>query len=193
MSAPDHDAVLKLRRAFRYVAGTLELGLTYSSKGPDPLKLVAYSDADWGGCVSTGRSTTGMALFLAGAVVDWSSHRQSIVALSSAEAEYVAASDTSREIIWLRRLLAALGHAQEEATPLHIDNSTAIHMTDDERGDARRKHINVRYHYIRSVIGTKEIHPQWVSTDQQLADIFTKPLQRPKFIELRSRNMGAEP
>ena len=66
-------------------------------------------------------------------------------------------------------------------------------MTEDERGDARRKHINVRYHYIRSMIEDKEISAQWVGTDQQLADIYTKPLPRPKFIELRSRNMGAEP
>ena len=66
-------------------------------------------------------------------------------------------------------------------------------MTEDERGDARRKHINVRYHYIRSMIESKEISAEWVGTDQQLADIYTKPLQRPKFLELRSRNMGAEP
>jgi len=192
-SAPDRNALLTLRRAFRYVAGTLEEGLTYSAKSANPLRLVAYSDADWGGCVSSGKSTTGMALFLAGAVVDWGSRRQSIVALSSAEAEYIAASDTSREIIWMRRLLAELGYPQAEATPLFIDNSTAIHMTEDERGDARRKHINVRYHYIRSVIESNEISAEWVGTDQQLADIFTKPLQRPKFIELRSRTMGAEP
>jgi hypothetical protein len=192
-SAPDHNAVLLLRRAFRYVAGTLEQGLTYRAKSLNPLRLVAYSDADWGGCVRSGKSTTGMALFLAGAVVDWTSRRQTIVALSSAEAEYIAASDTSRQIVWMRRLLKALGEPQAEPTPLFIDNSTAIHMTEDERGDARRKHINVRYHYIRSMIEDKEISAQWVGTDQQLADIYTKPLPRPKFIELRSRNMGAEP
>ena len=101
MQNPTQADVLELRRAFRYAAGTIDQALTFSSQGPCPLKLVGYSDADWGGCGRTGCSTTGAALFLAGAVVKWTSRRQKIVALSSAEAECIAASDTTREIIWL--------------------------------------------------------------------------------------------
>ena len=189
--SPTTESILRVKRIFRYLAGTKLLGLVYSPSSSPALVLTAYTDADWAGDDKDGRSTTGVVLKLANAAVSWLSQKQSIVALSSSEAEYVAASEATREILWLRTLLSDIIQPQPNPTTLFIDNTTAIRMATDESScGGRRKHINVKHHFLRDTISTKAIQPEWVETAKQQADIMTKPLDRNTFTRLRDFIMG---
>ena len=183
---PTPEAIEMVKRILRYLAGSLDRSIVYSPlKHGQPLQLKAYSDSDWGGEESTGTSTSGMLILLNGTPVSWSSRRQKTIALSSTEAEYVAASEAAREIQWIRTVLAAFGVSALPPTPLLIDNRTAIQLIAENNTTDRRKHINIKYHYIRQQAELGVIAPEWVPTADQLADIFTKPLPRVTFIRLR--------
>jgi hypothetical protein len=182
---------MKLKRIFRYLRHTKGTGLLYSAHAQPTLELIAYSDADWASDVSTSSSTTGVVLKLAGAAISWICKRQPVVALSSTEAEYYAASEAAREIVWMRSLLAHIGIPKTKPVPLFIDNRTAIDMAKGLGTQSQaRKHIRVRYHYIREQVAAGRIQPVWTSTDSQEADIFTKPLTKKAFVNLRNLLTG---
>jgi hypothetical protein len=170
------------------VSGSLQLGLTY--KRQRKLQLVAFTDSDWAGDLADSKSTTGTLLKLSGAAVYWKSTKQSVVALSSTEAEYIAGSECARDIEHMRRFLANLGITQDYPTTLLMDNQTAIRMITDEGNEARRKHIRVKYHFIRQLHDEGTLYPQWIKTEDQEADIFTKALGRQTFEKLRELVMG---
>ena len=107
-------------------------------------------------------------------MIAWSSKKQKTVALSSAEAEYIAATDAACEAIWLRRLLSDLQQKIEEPTVICCDNMSTIAMTKNLVFHARTKHIELRHHFIRDLIGEGEIQLQFVSTNDQPADVLTK-------------------
>lgn len=131
------------------------------------------------------KSTSGMMLQLAGARILWASRRQSVVAQSTTEAEYIAAADATKEVLWLRKLLGSIG-LKQETTLLCVDNQGAIKLSSGEEMHRRTKHIDVRYHLIRDHVLKKDIIVDYVSTDKQLADIMTKGLSREKFNLMRS-------
>ncbi len=190
-STPNAEAILLVKRIFRYLAGTKQQGLTFSRSPSANLVLTAYSDADWAGSESDARSTTGVVLKLANVAVCWISQKQGTVSLSSSEAEYVAASESVRDILWLRTLLDDLNQAQQQPTTLFIDNATAICMaTDESNSGGRRKHINVKYHFLRDQISSQTIRIEWVQTADQQADIMTKALDRNTFSRLRDLITG---
>lgn len=183
---PSPEAIEMVKRILRYLAGTPQIGITYHRSTSHPADLVAYSDADWGGEKASGLSTTGMLVLYNGSPIAWSSRKQQTVALSSTEAEYVAASETTRQVEWERNVLRALLFTPTlPPTPLHIDNRTAIQLIGEDNTTDRRKHINIKYHYIRQQAANDSIKPLWVSTEHQLADIFTKPLPVLTFVKLR--------
>ncbi len=126
--------------------GTLNLALKYERS--DSGTLIGYSDADWAGDQDDRRSTTGNVFLLGGGAVSWLSKKQSTVALSTAEAEYVALSQAAQECVWLRRLLSDLGM---DVSPVMIleDNQGAIAIAKNPVDHSRTKHIDIRYHYIR--------------------------------------------
>lgn len=175
--------------AFRYLLATSSLPLRYSIDS-DNTKLAAYSDADWAGDSSDARSTSGSVIKLGGAAVSWESTKQSNVALSSTEAEYIAASETARELVWFRVLLAEIGKAQAAPTPLRIDNETAIRMALEDGNQGRRKHINVKHHYLRELVTDGFVTLEWVPTAEQQADILTKATSRKQFFAIRELIMG---
>ena len=169
----------------RYLSGTRSHGLVYSAGAGSTLTLEAFSDSDYAGDEATSKSTSGDLLKLGGAPVHWFCKQQSTVSRSSSEAEYVAAGECGRIIVWLRVLLAELGCAQEFPTPLRIDNETAIAMTsDDGQQFLRRKHIRVVYHWIREAARDGFLTPVWVPTERQEADLLTKSLGRTVFQRL---------
>ena len=182
--------------AFRYLKGTAALPLRFSSTHSTvtPPQLVAYSDADWAGDQADARSTTGSVIKLGGAAGSWGSSKQPNVALSSTEAEYIAVTEVGREIAWIRILLAELGvrQAQPNPTPLRIDNQTAIRMALEEGNQGRRKHINVKHHYIRELTSDRVVVLEWVRipTAEQDADIMTKATSRQQFFAMRDLVMG---
>ena len=156
----------------------------YKREGKES-SLVGYYDADYAGDLETRRSTTGYAFSFANGLVAWSSQRQKIVTLSTTESEYVAAAAAARENIWLRNLLGNLGAQCDTATALHIDNQSAIRLAKNPEFHKRTKHIDVRYHYIREKVASREIEVKYIRTDCQKADIFTKAVPKERFCSLR--------
>jgi hypothetical protein len=176
-SEPTLEAVMGLRRVARYLAGSLSVGLIFRPAAANVKNvLTAFCDSDFAGCEETRRSTTGVAIIFAGAVVSWMSRRQKSVSLSSAEAEYVALNEATREIIFIRQLLAHLQQPQKEPTELFCDSTAAIAIAKDDKNGGRRKHLDVTHHWIREQLNNKIIELKWIETARQPADIFTKAL-----------------
>ena len=176
----DHEAAAK--RVLRYLNGTLGHGLTLQCRSNEPIAF-GYSDSDWAGDAGTRRSTSGYAFFVAGGLVSWKSRRQSIVTLSSTEAEYVALAEAFREAAWLRGLLTELGFDKSSLEPLLVleDNQSTIHLTTNHANSNRTKHVDVRNHYCRQEFNLGHVDVQYVPTELQVADGFTKPLKTVKW------------
>ena len=143
-----------------------------------PLEM--YVDADWGGYVDTRRSTTGYVAYFNSSPISWASRRQATVAQSSMEAEYVAAAEATREIIWLRSLLGELGLGQDGPTPMFVDNQTAIRLSSNPSTHARSKHIDIKHHLVREHVEFGTIKLNYIETAKQRADALTKALGGPK-------------
>ena len=163
------------KRVLRYLKGTATLGPTYSETGNH--ELIGYSDSDWGEDTTTRKSTTGYVFTLGGAAISWSSKRQPTVALSSMEAEYMAACGTTQEAIFIKGLLRDLHHEQRSATIIFQDNQGAIRLENDAMTNKRSKHIDIKYHYIRDKIKDGEIATQYINTTNMIADCLTKPVE----------------
>jgi hypothetical protein len=168
-------------RVLRYLSGTRDHGLCFGGNGPTRHVLVGYSDADYAGDPNTRRSTSGYLFIFNGAAITWSSRKQPIVALSTMQSEYIAASDSTREAVWLRRLLDNLGESQIEPTCLHCDNESAIGLAYNPLAHKGSKHIEVRYHYIREQVADGTIDVEYVDTKNQLADVLTKAVDGETF------------
>lgn len=169
-----------VKRIFKYLKGTVDLGLLFKSDGCKDLHI--YSDADYAGDVVSRHSRTGTISVYSGGPLSWMSRKQRSVVLSTTEAEYVAASESSKELIWLKRLLGdmtALG-----TTSLLVDNASAIKLVKNPEYHKRSKHIDVRYHFVREKYLEGEMLVKHVPGKSQLADIMTKPLPAIRFQEL---------
>ena len=154
---------------------TPNLGLWYP-KGSS-FDLLGYSDSDYAGCKVDRKSTTGTCQLLGRSLVAWSSKKQNSVALSIAEAEYVAAGACCAQLLWMSHF---------DAIPLFCDNESAIKLANNPVQHFRIKHIDIRHHFLRDHEAKGDIALQHISTDGQLADIFTKPLDESRFCALRS-------
>ena len=185
---PDKSHWKAAKLVLAYLAGTSRYGLCYS-KTNVPNELTGYADSDFAGCKDTRRSTSGMLFSLNGAPVGWKSHLQKPVAQSTAEAEYYAAGHASKDIVWLRNVLSQLGLDQTGPTTLFCDNQSAMAMVHNPVFHERTKHIEVKYHYIRQVVESKKMSLEYVPSEDQLADILTKPLSAPAF-ELNRTRIG---
>eukprot|EP00253_Pinus_taeda_P023494 PITA_23494 len=117
--------------------------------------------------------------------ISWASKKQSIVALSTAKAEYVAATTAACQAVWMRRMLRSLGQEQEKATMIFCDNSSAIALSKNSVFHKRTKHIDTRFHYIRELVNNGEIVLEHYRAQEQVADILTKPLDQKSFEFLR--------
>lgn len=186
MSNPGTEHWVGVKRIFRYLKGTLNLGLKFVSSKTRTINLQGYADADWAGDKISRKSTSGFVFQIGDSTVTWSSRRQSIVALSSAEAEYVSLSDASQEAVWLQRLLDELGFKQHHKITLHEDNQAAIALAKNGKYSSRTKHIDVKYHYVRQAIEDGKLKVDYCPTEDMIADIMTKSLSRVKFEKLRA-------
>lgn len=183
------------KRILRYVNGTLGKGLVFSGGMCDgTLHVDAYSDADWAGDVDDRKSTSGYVVKLGNNVVSWATKKQKTVSLSSAEAEYMAIATASQEISWIKQLLSELlttTGIRSEAT-LSVDNQAALLISKNDLYHDRTKHIDIRYHFVRDHIKAGLLTVKWVSTHDQLADVFTKALPLVPFARLCSAIMGSQ-
>jgi hypothetical protein len=185
MSQPRQTHWIAAKHVLRYLRGTVGYGLRYASSVD--MRLQGYADADWAGSAVDRKSTSGCCFTLGSAMVSWCSRKQSSVALSTAEAEYIALSVAVREAVWLRKLLTDLFDHEMDSTIIHCDNQSCVKLSENPVFHDKSKHIEIKYHYIRDMVQRKAVHVQYLPTHEQIADIFTKPLARTKFEYFRER------
>nr|GEX92167.1 retrovirus-related Pol polyprotein from transposon TNT 1-94 [Tanacetum cinerariifolium] len=162
-----------LKRVFWYLKRTINWGLWYPKD--TAMALTAYTDADHAGCQDMRRSTSGSAQFLGDKLVSWSSKKQKSTTISTTEAEYIAMSGCCAQILWMRSQLTDYGFNFNKI-PLYCDNRSAIALCCNNVQHSRSKHIDIRHHFIREQVERGVVELYFVTTDYQLADIFTKAL-----------------
>ncbi|KAJ9557457.1 hypothetical protein OSB04_012071 [Centaurea solstitialis] len=180
---PKESHLTAVKRIFRYLKGTPNMGLWYSKDSG--FDLTAYSDSDFAGCKIDRKSTTGGCHLLGGKLVSWTSKKQNFVSTSTAEAEYVAAGICCAQVLWLRNQLQDYD-IQLSKIPIYCDNTSAIAIANNPVLHSKTKHIEVRYHFIRDHVMNGVIELHFVPTEYQLADLFTKPLDVTRFNMLLS-------
>ena len=182
-SNPTEEHWTAVKRILRYVKGTRDLGLLYTND--EPKECVGYSDADWGGDADDRKSTSGFLFQIGGTAVTWKSKKQNCVALSTAEAEYMALTSAAQEAIWMRELTTELGKEPTKSTVIYEDNQSAICMARNPQFHGRTKHIGIKYHYIREQVNNKKVELKYCPTEDMIADALTKGLSRERFEKLR--------
>jgi hypothetical protein len=172
-----------VKRILRYLVHTPKFGLWYP-KGSS-FDLLGYSDVDWAGCKIDRKSTSGTCQFLERSLMSSASKKQNSVALSTAEAECIAAGHCCAQLLWMRQTLRDYGYKFSKV-PLLCDNESAIRMADNLVEHSRTKHIAIWYHFLRDHQQRGDIEIAYINTKEQLADIFTKPLDEKTFTKLRN-------
>ena len=155
MSKPGKQHWEAVKWIFRYLRGTIGHGIMFGNQQGDP-SVVGYVDSDYVGDMDDRRSTTGYVFTLAGGPICWKSTVQSIVALSTTEAEYMAVAEAAKEALWLTGLVKELG-IEQGGVELHCDSQSAIYLAKNQVYHARTKHIDVRFHKIRELITSGQI------------------------------------
>jgi len=178
---PSLQHVTALKRILRYLAGTKNLGITYSktANNPDNNIFHGFADAAFANH-DDHKSTSGYVFLAAGGAITWKSKKQTTIALSTTQAEYVALSEAAREACWLRNLFDELGYPQENPTLIKGDNDGSISMAKNQQFHNRSKHIAIRWHWVRELIEQNLVTIENCRDPEQTADVLTKALARPK-------------
>jgi hypothetical protein len=203
---PNHLTAAKV--VLRYLKGTKDIGLIFDGKQsmvtPSnlfSLRIDAYSDSDWAGDVDDRHSTSGYVLQFNQGTISWRSKKQNRVALSSCEAEYYALCATMQEVMWFSQFLHELFAFDDRYQPhlksplqivLHVDNQAAIQLSKYDVHHDRTKHIPLRYHFVREEIKKHQVQVKYIPTAEQLADIFTKGLNKILFNKFRCKIMSGQ-
>jgi hypothetical protein len=187
MESPKDSHWKMAKQILRYVAGTLNFGLWHTK--PDSNQLSSYTDSDFAGSLDDRKSTSGHVFQLGTNLISWASKKQLIVSISSAEAEYVAATSASCQAVWLRRILKDMAHTENDPTPIFCDNTSSIALSKNHVFHKKRKHIYTRFHFIRELVNNGDILLQFCGSRDQLVDIFTKPLGKSVF-DFQRKHLG---
>ena len=180
---PTQQHWVAAKRILRYLKGTSNYGLSY--KGDSGNEVTGYSDADWAGDTGDRKSTSGYVFIQADAAISWKSSKQKCVALSTAEAEYVALSATVQEALWLQQLTNDLVNMSVQEMTVYEDNESTISLAKNQYLYGRMKHIDIKYHFIRDMVETGRIRLSYCPTENMIADILTKGLPTKRFEKLR--------
>jgi hypothetical protein len=191
-SNPSAEHFWHVDRLFAYLRGTSDYRLKID--GNADMKLVALSDADHGGDTVSQKSTSGFIIYLGKTPIKWASKKQTGVALSTMVAELVALGDLSTEIRWIKQLLIDLDIIPISGDPVTIrcDNQAVLGFIDSPKIDYKAKYKKIRYAYVRDIVTNREIMVSYIGTNKNVADVFTKPLPKERFNELR-RELRLEP
>ena len=175
---------MAVKRILRYLKGTINLGLFYSNISGG---LAGFSDSDFASDKIDRRSCSGFVFTLSSGAIAWSSRRQSSVALSTAEAEYISLATASREAVWLGKVVTELlGESNKEPITMNVDNQSAIAVAKNSIVSCKTKHVDVKYHFVRDLVRNNIIKLQYCPTENMTADILTKPLDKVKFEKFRN-------
>ncbi|XP_077221653.1 secreted RxLR effector protein 161-like [Tasmannia lanceolata] len=182
-SEPRESHLFAVKRIFKYLRGTPSFGHWYEKS--DSFDLEGYSDADFAGCRVDRKSTSGTCQFLGRPLVSWFSKKQNSVALSTTDAEYIADGSYCAQILWMKNTFLDYG-LNLKCVPIHCDNTNAINLTKNPIQYSRAKHIEIRHYFLRDHSKKGDISIEYIHTNDQLADIFTKPLNEDPFCDIRS-------
>jgi hypothetical protein len=149
-SAPRESHLKAVKIIFRYLQGTLELGLWYPKD--KKFNLIAYTDADWGGNIDDRKSTSGGAFFLGKSLVAWSSKKQTSTSLSRAEAKYIATASYCTQVLWMKQTLEDLQIKYNNPITINCDNTSAIRISKNLVMHSKSKHIPIKYHFLRDQV-----------------------------------------
>ncbi|GJW33427.1 putative ribonuclease H-like domain-containing protein [Tanacetum coccineum] len=175
---PKVSHLIAVKRIFKYLKGKPNLGLWYPRESP--FALEAFSDSDYAGANLDRKSTTGGCQFLGRRLISWQCKKQTIVATSTTEAEYVAAANCCGQILWIQNQLLDYGFNFMN-TKIHIDNESTICIVKNPVFHSKTKHIEIRHHFIRDAYEKKLIQVQKIHTDNNVADLLTKAFDGPRF------------
>ncbi|CAM9829619.1 unnamed protein product [Heterosigma akashiwo] len=178
------------KQVLRYLKGTVDHGLVYKRRAPEghTKGLVAFFDSDWAADPDDRKSTTG--IFLGLCLVMWKSLKQPLVALATAESEYMALAYVVKHVLCERQQLKEIGFPQSGPTTVFVDNISAIHIA--EGATKSSKFIDIRWHFIRNAIQAGHVQVVHISTEYNISDLFTKPLESPRFQTLREQLLGTQ-
>ena len=190
-SNPGETHVKASKQVLRYLNDDPSKGIKYTkTKDFDgKIRIIAYVDSDWAGCVDTRRSTMGYIIKVANGPTSWKSKTIKSLALSSCEAEFVALSEVCRELMWMCRFLDELG-IQYHTPEIHCDSSSAIRWAEDPVQHQRNKHVELKYYYCRDLVTADKVRVFKVHTTLNCADIMTKPVGKQILDKLLPTAMG---
>jgi hypothetical protein len=183
MEHPTESHFMAAKRILRYIKGTTIFGMFYKKGGV--AELFGYTDSDYAGDQNDRKSTSGYVFMMNSTAVSWSSKKQPVVTLSTTEAEFIAATSSTCQVIWLRRILKSLNYTQCGPTVVYCDNISAIKLSKNPVMHGRSKHIDIRFYFLRDLVKDEVIELTYCSIHDQIADIMTKPLKIEAFLKLR--------
>jgi len=182
---PKETHLQAVKRIFKYLQGTQNYGLWYPRD--TDLTLHAYTDADWAGSVDDRKSTSGGAFFMGSRLVSWFSKKQSSIALSTTEAEYVVAASCCTQLLWMMQTLQDFQITCTPPISILCDNTSAISISKNPVMHSKTKHIPIKYHFLQEQVSEQNIKLEYVPSKEQVVDILTKPLPRETFEYLRQK------
>lgn len=174
LSQPRKGDLGEAKRIIRYLKATKDMQLKLKSSGTQ--ELMGFSDANWAEDRHDRKSNSGYVFMLFGGIISWACRKQSCIALSSTEAEYIALSEACQEVIWLKKLCGEFEINVSTSTKIFVDNQSAAKMSENQKFSNRTKHVDTKYHFIRELVGSNTIQLEYVCSEDNCADLLTKPL-----------------
>lgn len=192
VSDPTQQDWTELKRVFKYLKGTADMKLMLSSVEEKCDIFFGYADADWAENRKERKSNSGYVFKVYGGVISWCCRKQSCVALSSTEAEFIALAEACQEAIWITRLLSDLNVNNNMPFVIFEDNQSCLKMIEHDKFSNRTKHIDTKYHFVKDYVAKNLVVCKYCPTADMIADLLTKPLSGNRIKYLREMCVGCE-
>jgi len=188
MVKPTTSHLIAVKRILRYVKGTCNLGIQYSrDQKPFDQKIVGYSDLDWSGDKDDMKSTAAYVFMIGNVAFSWSSKKESVVALSSCEAEYIGVSMAACQAQRINMLLIEMQLTENEKIEIRVDSKSTNYLAKNPDAHGRSKHIETRFHFLRDRVNKGKLEVMHCKTEEQVADLLTKPLKTSSFEYMKNK------